>query len=94
MINDDTLPSFSAKIQTLKILRRNTRKAQSRVGFESKSRIIAGIAQNDAASGTKGFYLVKSSFYEPNADPLPLSVRSHCNRPETIPFDFRASDFD
>jgi len=81
MISDNPLPSICAKIQTLEILWRNTRKAQSRVGLEPKAGIIAGVAQKDAPSGTKGFYPVKSSFYQPDADPLPLSVRSYGNWP-------------
>lgn len=94
MINHNTLPSCSSEIQTLEILWRNTGKCKSSIDLETKSRILAGIAQNDAAGGTKRLYLVQSSFYEPNTNALPLSLRSHCNWPEAIPFDFCASDFD
>jgi hypothetical protein len=81
MINDDPLTSIGPEIQTLEILWRNAGKVECRICLEPKAGVIARIAQNDTSSGTKGPYLVETSFYQPDADPLPLSVRTYGNWP-------------
>ena len=55
--------------------------AEGSIGNEPEPTIVIWIAQNDTSISTKGFYLVETGIYQPNADPLPLSVGSYGNWP-------------
>ncbi len=72
----------------------NAWKQERGVSIKPEAAIIGRITENNAPARTQRSYLVKSGFNEPNANPLPLLVRSYRNRPETVPIDGLSIDLD